>query len=209
VKTKDLIVRLATSAKPVTPLATPVVRALRWSVVAAAVAALCVVLVGPRADIVLALGRGTYLTSLTALLIACFGGALAAFVLSVPGAERSPWQRAVPVIVAIVWPLVWLNVLLRSGSSGGRIFHVACALEITAIALVSGIFLVTMLRRAAPLRVVWTSVIAALASVTIGGAATQIMCPIDDPVHQLLGHVLIAAIVGLAGVLVTRSSIRS
>jgi hypothetical protein len=177
-----------------------VVRAARWSAVAVAAAGICVILLGPRADIVMALGRGSYLTSLVALLIAGVGGAIAAFVLSVPGAERSRWQRVVPVIVAIVWPLVWLNVLVRSGSAAGRTFHLACVLEITAIALVSGTVLFIMLRRAAPLRVVWTSGVAALASVTIGAAAAQIICPIDDPVHQLLGHVLIAVVVGCAGV---------
>ena len=201
-KTDDLIVQLAASAKPVTPLAPPVVRAARWSAVAVAVAGLCVILVGPRADIVAALGRETYLLSLVALLIAGAGGAMAAFVLSVPGAERSPWQRAVPVIVGIIWPLVWLNVLVRSGSTPGRIFHVACAIEIAAIAIVSGAVLFIMLRRAAPLRVVWTSVVGALASVTVGAAATQIMCPIDDPVHQLLGHAVIALVVGLGGVII-------
>jgi len=200
VKTDELIVQLARSATPVTPLPRPSIRLATWTALAMAVAGLCVFLIGPRADVASAFQRDTFLISLAALLVTSVAGAATAFISSVPGAERSRLQRAVPVIAAIVWPSVWLGVLARSGPSGGRVVHVACVLEITALAIVAGAVLFVMLRRAAPLQVIWTSVVAAMASVTIAAAATQIICPIDDPAHQIVAHVLTAVVVGAAGV---------
>ncbi len=46
-----------------------------------------------------------------------------------------------------------------------------------------------MLRRAAPLRLTWSAVLATLAATSIGAAATQIVCPVDDPAHHLVGHI--------------------
>lgn len=205
-KTDDLIVRLAQSATPVTPLPRPSVRLARWTALAIVAAALAVFVIGPRADVLAALERAPFVGSLVLLLVAMIFSAGAALVASVPGAERSPLVRAVPILALAGWLGLWL-VLALSSTHVGRVFHTACAIEILGIAIVCGLALFVMVRRAAPLRPGWTAAMACLAAVTIGAAATQIICPVDDATHQLVGHVLMAIVVGAAGTLVGRRAI--
>ena len=61
-----------------------------------------------------------------------------------------------------------------------------------------------MLRRAAPLRQAWTGALATLAAAALGAAATQVLCPIDDPAHQLVGHVLPVILLAIAGTIAGR-----
>ena len=204
-KTDDLILQLAKSAEPVTPLPPPSIRLVRWLALAGAVAAVAVFAIGPRPDLSAALERPAFAASLVALLLAAVSSAAAALVLSVPGAERSPRQRALPIVAAAAWPAAWLTAMTMSAATGGgRVFHWACAVEIAALGAGSGWALFTMARRAAPLLPAWTAAIASLAAITIASAATQIICPIDAPVHQLAGHVLVAVVVGFGGFLAGR-----
>jgi hypothetical protein len=61
-----------------------------------------------------------------------------------------------------------------------------------------------MLRRAAPLRLGWSAALATLAGMGLGAAATQLICPIDDPAHQLVGHLLPAAVFVVIGTIAGR-----
>ena len=204
-KTDDLILQLARSVEPVTPLPAPSIRLLRWMALAAVVAAAAVFAIGPRRDLAAALARPAFAASLVALLLATVSSAAAALVLSVPGAERSALQRALPIVAAAAWPAAWLTAMLTNATPvAARIFHWACAIEIAVLGAASGWALFAMIRRAAPLRPAWTAGIASLAAITIASAATQVICPIDDPAHQLLGHVLVAAGVGCAGFIAGR-----
>ena len=137
-KTDELILQLAKSAVPVTPLSPPSVRLLRWCALATALAAAAVIAIGPRADLSTAVTRPVFVTSILALLIATVSAAAAALVMSVPGAERSPRHRALPIAAVVTWPVSWL-VMMASGAGGSaRLFHPGCALEIAALSVVSG-----------------------------------------------------------------------
>jgi metal-sulfur cluster biosynthetic enzyme len=61
-----------------------------------------------------------FAASLALLAVAAFGAAAAAFVLSVPGAERSWAQRAIPVAAALAWPVIWILVLAEAPASFTR-----------------------------------------------------------------------------------------
>jgi hypothetical protein len=209
VKTEDLILQLATSAAPVTPLAAPSIRLVRWMAVSALVTAVAIVAIGARHDLIAAAARPAFTASLVALLLATVSAAAAALMLSVPGAERSPLQRALPMVAAAAWPAAWLAAMTTHAAPGGvRLFHSACAIEIAALGAASGWVLFVMIRRAAPIRPGWTAGVASLAAITSASAATQVICPIDDPAHQLLGHVLVAAVLGLAGFLTGQRLLR-
>ena len=201
--TDDLIVRLAQAATPVTPLPPPSVRLARWAAVSFAVAVLAILAIGARADLRPALLRGPFAGSLVLLVMATVASAAMALVSSVPGAERTRAARVVPVVAAAAWLGLWLLLALAS-TRHGKIFHWACAIEILTVALVCGLDLFVMVRRAAPLEKGWTAFTACLAAVTLGAAATQIICPVDDPAHQLVGHVLTAIVVGAAGLVAGR-----
>jgi len=163
-----------------------------------------VLMIGPRDDLSSALTRPIFIGSLVALLLTLASGGFAAFVLSVPGAQRSRVQSAVPILTAAAWFAMWLVAFSAAGAPAGRstaAVHAACAILIAVCALATGWFLFVMIARAAPLRPLWTAAIASLASMAAGAAVAQVFCPADDPKHQLVGHVVIALVVAGSGLL--------
>jgi len=83
-------------------------------------------------------------------------------------------------------------------------FHWLCLIEIAGLSVVPGWALFAMLRRAAPLRRAWSAALATLAAVALAAVATQFMCPIDDPAHHLVGHLLPVAVLSVCGAIVGR-----
>jgi hypothetical protein len=108
-----------------------------------------------------------------------------------------------PLIAAGLWALGPLYLLTTEGAAVRRLlqwpFHWACLIEIAGLSVVPGWALFAMLRRAAPLKRAWSGALATLASVAIGATATQFICPVDDPAHQLVGHVLPVAVLAILG----------
>jgi hypothetical protein len=167
-----------------------------------------VIVIGPRADVSTAVQEPAFVALAVATLVTGLLSAAAAFVLSVPGAERSPVQRAMPLVAAGAWVLLLIVLLTISGDPARRVLalpvHGLCLIEIAGLGIVPGRALFTMLRRAAPLRRAWSAALATLASLALGAAATQFLCPIDDPAHQLVGHVLPVAALSVWGAIVGR-----
>ena len=207
-RTDELIVQLARAAGPVRPLPGPSVRLARWTAAAAAMTALGVIVIGPRADVLTAIYQPTFVALAVATLGTALLSAAGAFVLSVPGVERSPLQRAVPLVAGGVWALVLVVLLTTGGDPVQRIlalpFHWACVIEIVGLSIVPSWVLFVMLRRAAPLRRAWSAAFATLAAVALAAVATQVICPLDDPAHQLVGHLLPVALLSLSGTIVGR-----
>jgi hypothetical protein len=170
--------------------------------------ALGVMVIGPRADIVAAISQQAFVALAVATLGTALLSAAAAFVLSVPGLERSPLQRAVPVAAGGVWALLLVIPLTTSGDPEPRLLalpiHPTCVAEIAGLSILPGWTLFAMLRRAAPLRRAWSAALATLAAVALAALATQVICPIDKPAHQLAGHVLPVAFLSFLGAIVGR-----
>ena len=78
-------------------------------------------------------------------------------------------------------------------------FHWACFIEIMALSVVPWCALFAMLQRAAPLRRAWSGALATLSAVALGAVATQFICPLDDPAHQLVGHVFPVVVLSMLG----------
>ena len=160
------------------------------------------------ADVWTAIDQPTFVGLAVATLGTALLSAAGAFVLSVPGAERSPLQRAVPLVAGGVWALVLVVLLTTGGDPVQRVlalpFHWACLIEIAGLSVVPGWALFAMLRRAAPLRRAWSAALATLAAVALAAVATQFICPVDDPAHQLVGHVLPVAFLSVWGAIVGR-----
>jgi hypothetical protein len=160
----------------------------------------------PRPSVRLAQWTAVLVTLLTALL-----SAAAAFTSSVPGAERSLLQRAIPLLAGSLWAIVLMGLLAQGGDSVRRILalpiHVACVIEIAAFGLLPGWALFTMLRHAAPLQPTWSAALAALSATALGAVATQIVCPIDDPAHHLMGHFVPVVLLTFWGTLARRRSL--
>lgn len=206
--TEELIVRLARSASPVRLLPRPSLRLARWAGGALPVAACGILAVGPREDLSTAIQQPLFAGLALAILASAVFSSAAALVLSVPGAERSPLQRVMPLMGGGVWAGMLIALLFNGGNGMRRVlafpFHSACAIEIAGLAMVPGWALFIMLRRAAPLQHTWSAALAALAAVSLAAVATQFICPIDDPAHLIVGHVLPLALLVVVGTVTGR-----
>jgi hypothetical protein len=208
VKTDELIVQLARAGGPVRPLARPSIRLARWTAAALPMTALAVIGIGPRADVWTAIDEPAFAGLAVATLATALLAATGAFGLSVPGAERSPLQRSMPLVAGGTWALALVVLLTAGGDPARRVlalpFHWLCLIEIAGLSVVPGWALFAMLRRAAPLRRAWSAALATLASAGLAALATQFMCPIDDPAHHLVGHVLPVALLSIGGAIAGR-----
>jgi hypothetical protein len=101
--------------------------------------------------------------------------------------------------------------VIAGGAPVGRVLalpvHAGCVIQIAVVAIIPAWALFSMLHRGAPLRVMWTAALAALAAAATGAAATQIICPIDDPAHHLVGHFVPMALIAIFIAAGTRRSL--
>jgi hypothetical protein len=204
-KTDELIAHLASRAAPVEPLLSPAVRTLMWSAVAVASAAAGVVIFGARPDLDVVVRQPTFMWPLIAAIVTAGVAAGASLVLAVPGSERSPVLRGSSLTVGALWALMLVVFVVRAGHGFAGADHwPICFIRAIAVGLAPGIVLFGMLRRAAPLRITWTSALAATAAMAAGAMAAQISCPIDDAAHALLGHFGPVLALGLLGAATAR-----
>jgi len=158
---------------------------------------------GPRQDLFDALRQPVYAARLMTTLSTAILAAAAAFVLSVPGAERSRVQRVLPWVALGGWAVLLAALLVSGGDPVARVLafpvNWPCGYKILGFSLISGTALFVALRRAAPLERLWTASVAALAATAFGAVATQFVCPVDDPAHQLVGHVLPVIVLAAIG----------
>jgi hypothetical protein len=203
VKTEDLIVDLARDARPVQPLARPVVRLARWAGLAMPAVAAGSAVIGLRADVLDTIDQPAFLALLAATLLTALVSALCAFLSSVPGGARADIQRIAPLLAATAWLVVLMFLVSAGGSPVRRLaampVHIACIIEIALLGALTGWPLFVMLRRAAPLDRGWSAALAALAAAALGAGATQVLCPIDDPAHHLAGHFTPVVLLAIAG----------
>jgi hypothetical protein len=207
-RTEDLIVDLARSAGAVRPLPSPLVRMAQWAAGGVVVCAIGVLAIHPRTDLATVIVDPQFGGVLIATLVTACVAAAAAFILSVPGAERSPLQRVVPFVAGGVWAVMLVDSLRARGNAVERLLalplHAACIAEIVGLGAVLAWVLFNMLRRAAPIDRTWCAALATLAAVALSAAATQIICPIDDPAHQLIGHFAPVAVLVILGAVAGR-----
>lgn len=190
-KTDELIVELARAAGPVRRLPPPMTRAWQWTVVAAAVGVGAAFLIGWRSDLADALTRASFLGLAAAAAASALLAAVAAFTLSVPGAERSRLGRWLPFAAVGVWLLLNVAALFPAASLPSAMddaVHGGCVTRVKAIAALPALVILLMVRRAAPLEPLWTSVLAASAAGSFALATIQFICPIDAPAHALVSH---------------------
>jgi hypothetical protein len=188
-RTDDLIVDLVDRSGPVTVLARPATRFVGWWLVSIACALAAVMVFGPKPQLREYLDQPEFVTIAIFALGTAALAAAASLVLAVPGAEKLPVLRSTAATVALVWILAAIGAVVRSGNGlAGASDWPICFVRVVAIGLIPTIVLFRMLRRAAPLRLMWTSALAVLAGLATGAMAIQFICPVDNPAHSLLGH---------------------
>ena len=207
-RTEELIVQLASTAGAVRPLPRPSVRLAHWTAGVIPLIALGVMVIGPREDVWTAFREPAFMVLVLVTLATALLAAASAFVLSVPGAERASVSRTTALVAGSVWAFVVMVRLMEGGDPARRLLvlpiHSLCVIEIAGLGFVPGWALFAMLRRAVPLRQAWSGALATLAAAALGAVATQVLCPIDDPAHHLVGHVLPVILLAAAGTVAGR-----
>ena len=193
--TDELIVSLARSLQPVTPLGTPSVRLRRWLIAAASILAVTVAAVGLRRDIGMALTQwrmpaDTAMLGLTAVLAAA-----AALRLSVPG-EQARLQAAA-MVLALTWvATVWWGVGFTSrgpqglpgiiAMMGGSGWH--CAAQQVLVAAMSGGALVALVLRGAAAERWPVALLTSVSAASVGALASEWTCASANALHWLVWH---------------------
>jgi hypothetical protein len=204
-KTDDLIAELSRRATPVRPLPSPAIRVLVWSLVALGSAAAGILVFGARPDLAMAIQDRVFLATALLALGASILAAAAALVLAIPGAERSPAVRGFALSFVTLWMFALVASIVRAGHGlTGDAHWPICFIRVVGIGLLPAVALFVMLRRSAPLRLAWTSGLAAVAAMAIGAVAVQVICPINDSGHALLGHLGPVLTLGGAGAATAR-----
>lgn len=208
---RELIDLLVRDARPVRPLATPAVRLARWVGAAALCLTAGVGWLRVRHDLADVWTTPGFLLQAALLLSAAVLSAGGAFVLSVPGAERRGLTRGLPLLAAAMWGL-WLAAGWGLAPAGAAAEWPRpapmCAVEVIALGLAPGVLLFVLVRQAAPLRLTWTGVLAALATGALGALGSQFVCADDSPAHLLLWHFLPMAVLATAGIVLGRVILR-
>lgn len=192
-RTEDLIRQLASEAKPVHPLRPTPWRALAWLVVAGVALVVVMLLMGVRRELADTADRVDFAVEAALLVVTAVSALVGALLVSIPGAGVDRRVRWVPVILGVACILLAAGELAYAAMAGaptGRLtFAWHCVYKTTSVAIIPGIVLFVMLRRAAPLQTAWAGLLAGLATASIGVLGANIICPNDRPLHMLLWHV--------------------
>jgi hypothetical protein len=193
VRTEELIQQLAAEARPVRRLRPLAVRVTVWLLLAGASLAAVMLWMGARRELRDTADGLDFTIEAGLLLLTALSAVIGAMLVSVPGAasRRARW---IPVGLGVASVLLAVGELVYAAMTGGPTgqltFAWHCVYKTTSVALVPGIVLFIMLRRAAPLHVAWAGLLAALATASVGVLGANIICPVDRPLHMLLWHVL-------------------
>jgi hypothetical protein len=203
IRTPDLIASLAANMKPVKRLRPPIVRAMLWLMLAAAVLTLLAINQGIRPDLAQRLREPAFATSLAAAIVTGVLAAVAAFLASLP--DRSRLWLLLPVPALIVWLsnvgyqcLTDWVAIGPDGMSPGEAARCFATLALTSLPL--SLAMLAMLRYAAPLRPTAVTLMGSLAVAAMTATALSLFHMVDASVMILMWNVGVAALfAGLGG----------
>ncbi|WP_198372105.1 NrsF family protein [Roseomonas rosulenta] len=189
--TDDLIRRLAADLHPVRRLASPLVRAAAWIGFAVLVVAACVLLFGPRHDLMERLSRPHEVAQLAFGLATGVLAAIAAFELSLP--DRSPRWALLPLPAAAGWiGSLGMGCLADVAREGPQALVLGtswgCFRFIILMGVPLAISLVWMLRHAGPIRPVPVAALGGLAGAAISAVGLSLFHHLDAAAMVLAWH---------------------
>jgi hypothetical protein len=188
----DLVIdRLVADCRPVRRLRPPLLRALFWLGLCAALVLAVALLRGPRPDLAQQFARGDVLLAFAAALLTGIAAAVATFYASVPGSPGT-WAL-LPAPAAGLWlaSLGWgcINDWLRLGPRGlelGHSFH--CLESILLLSLPLGLVLAVMVRHAGLGRPRATALLGALSVSALASAGVTLFHELDTALMVLVWH---------------------
>jgi hypothetical protein len=216
VKTDDLIAQLVTELRPVRRLVSPTSRAAQWLAVAIVGALIGLMYFGVRGDLGEASRSLAFLARVALLVSTVWLAIVTCMRLLVPGGEARAWRRW--------WPLVAIGSVLGIGvgelvyaawlgDAGSPFRSWTCVRKVAVAGALPAVGAIVLISRGAVLEPRWIVMLGLLASGATGGLTAELACPIDEPMHTFLWHLvppLLLALVGFgAGELWARSRRRA
>lgn len=187
-QTSDLIRLLGQDKRPVNRLPPPLLRFTRWLIIAGIVVGGATAYFGLRGDWREMLFMPRYFLQLAATLgLALFSG-LSAMILSHPG-KRPRLLLLLSLFTLITWIAI-IGHFAYHGPDKSAPIGLGCAKNIVYIGLIPGGLLFAMMKRGAVLNAVIAGTLAILSSAALAAAGVQLMCPHNEPLHDLFWHFL-------------------
>lgn len=180
-------------------------RVALWATLAVSLVCVGSYALGARPDLARKLHDPAYLAESAALLLLFVSSARRAFHLSIPGVERSPLARTIPILELLAWILLIAHRWSAGASDSlpGAVSWMGglpCVGRMLGLALTPAVAIIFTLRKAAPLARAWTGFFAVLSVSALAILGTQMVCMKDEPGHLLVWHVGPVLAVALAGI---------
>ena len=214
-ETNELIRNLANQATPVRRLPSLSRRFGAWVILSLFAITLLIGMKGIQTPILERTGTPEFWVETFTLLCLFLFSTYAAFVLSVPGEEKSRLWRW----MAFGGLLVWIgSLILRYGEfSTGNLLEafnslaLKCGVSLVIMSILPSLGLFWMLKKAAPLDHKWSGMFTLLSSAALAALILHLRCLEFHAGHLLVGHVippLVLALVGaFAGRLIFKTSV--
>jgi hypothetical protein len=191
VRTDDLIGRLTAELRPVRRLPPPGVRAALWIGFAVLVVAACVIVFGPRHDLMDRMARPHEVAQFAFTIATGVLAAIAAFELSLP--DRSERWALLPLPTAILWVgSLGMGCLADMKRMGPEALDVGtswgCLRFIVLMGVPLALSMVWMLRHAGPIRPVPVAALGGLAGAALSAAGLSLFHHLDAALMVLLWH---------------------
>lgn len=186
-----LIDLLSRELAPVKRLHPPAVRALQWLGAVGLFLGIVVWVSGLRPDLSMQMGKTRFIAETAAILLTGIVAAFAAFRAAIPGAPG--WILLTPLPPLLLWLLFLGKGCMDDMESGRFAWSISthCLQQIGWTGIVSGVPMLVMLRRAAPLQRVPLAILAGLASAALAAFAMSLYHSYDTSIIVLISHGLI------------------
>lgn len=190
----QLIDLLSTELAPVKRLRPPFVRALTWLLAVGLFLGIVVWVNGTRPDLGVQMQKIRFIAETAAILLTGIIAAFAAFTAAIPGAPR--WTVLAPLPPLLLWLALLGQGCMDDIASGRFSWFISthCLVQIGWTGIVSGLPMLLMLRRAAPLHRLPLAVLAGLASASLAAFAMSLYHGYDTSIVVLISHGLILSI---------------
>ncbi len=203
---EDLIRALTEDCAPVRPLAHPAWRSLIWFGISLCYVAVVVAAMGLRPDLASKMTDPQFATEVAAAFLTSMMAAAGAFCAGCPG--RPIWERFAPVPFLLMWVGAlgvgcWRDWNAFGLSRLASHSDITCLPTIFAMSIPSGLLILSMARRGAPIAPVVTIGLAALAATALAAAGLRLSFKQDASVSvciwQFGSVVLLTGIASLFG----------
>jgi hypothetical protein len=203
----NLIENLAKDLEPVRGGSQRLPPSLRWFAVTILCVGTGVSLLGLRSDIISAIYSISFWLQLSLIVLLSISAISAAFILSIPGHDKTkivPWLVGAPLSMWFLQFLVGISWDNLSTPWQGYF----CSTEILALGILPGAFLIFLIRKSAPTNLGLTGTFGMIGTAAAAAVGTHFTCSLQEPMHLMLFHFAPILVIGAVGILIGKRLLR-